>query len=101
MENYSAFGMVEHGLGIMVTNELSTKVRSHKMKVIPPDPDTYISLGVAFPTDTQLTPAAAKFIDYTKLIIRDSSLFCGVEQPPQSGRFPAVNRRKKTSVFHG
>ena len=75
MENYSAFGMVEHGLGIMVTNELSTRVRSHKMKLIPLDPDTYISLGVAFPTDTQLTPAAAKFIEYTKLIIRDSSLF--------------------------
>ena len=30
-----------------------------------------ISLGVAFPSDTQLTPAAAKFIDYAKMVICD------------------------------
>ena len=45
------------------------------MKVLPLDPPQSINLGVAFPSDTQLTPAAAKFIEYAKTIIRDSSLF--------------------------
>ncbi len=75
MENYSAFGLVEQGLGIMVTNELSTKVREIRARCIPLDPEASISLGVAFPPDARLTPAAAKFIEYTKFIIRDSSVF--------------------------
>ncbi len=75
LENYSAFGMAEQGLGIVITNELTTKGRINRMKILPFDPPMSISLGVAFPSDTQLTPAAAKFIDYAKVIIRDSSVF--------------------------
>ena len=75
LENYSAFGMVEQGLGLVITNELITRGRVNQMKVLPLDPPQSINLGVAFPSDTQLTPAAAKFIEYAKTIIRDSSLF--------------------------
>ncbi len=75
LENYSAFGMVEQGLGLVITNELITKGRVNQMKVLPLDPPQSINLGVAFPSDTQLTPAAAKFIEYAKTIIRDSSIF--------------------------
>ena len=75
LENYSAFGMVEQGLGLVITNELITRGRVNQMKVLPLDPPQSINLGVAFPSDTQLTPAAAKFIEYAKTIIRDSSIF--------------------------
>ena len=75
LETYSAFGMAEQGLGVVITNELTTKGRINRMKILPFDPPMSISLGVAFPSDTQLTPAAAKFIDYAKVIIRDSSVF--------------------------
>ncbi len=74
LENYSAFGLVEQGLGIVITNELITKGRVNRMKVLPLDPPQSISLGVAFPSDTQLTPAASKFIEYAKMIIRDSPM---------------------------
>ena len=75
LETLSAFGLVEQGIGIVITNELMTRGRVNRMKILPLDPPQSISLGVAFPSDTQLTPAAAKFIDYAKLMIRDSSLF--------------------------
>ena len=74
-ESYSAFSMVEQGLGFVITHELITKGRINRMKVLPLDPPQSISLGVAFPSDTQLTPAASKLIEYAKMIIRDSSLF--------------------------
>ncbi len=74
LENYSAFSLVEQGLGIVLTNELTTRGHVNRMRVLPLDPPQTVSLGVAFPSDTQLTPAAAKFIDYAKMIIRDSSL---------------------------
>jgi len=60
---------------VVITNELITKGRVNRMKILPFDPPMSISLGVAFPSDTQLTPAAAKFIEYAKVIIRDSSMF--------------------------
>ena len=75
LESYSAFSMVEQGIGIVLTNELMTRGRVNKMKVLPLDPPQSIRLGVAFPSDTQLTPAAAKFIDYAKMVICDSSAF--------------------------
>ena len=75
LESYSAFSMVEQGIGIVLTNELMTHGRVNRMKVLPLDPPQSISLGVAFPSDTQLTPAAAKFIDYAKMVICDSSAF--------------------------
>ncbi len=74
-ESYSAFSLVEQGLGFVITHELITKGRINRMKVLPLDPPQTISLGVAFPSDTQLTPAASKLIEYAKMIIRDSSVF--------------------------
>ncbi len=75
LENYSAFSMVEQGLGLVITHELITKGRINQMRILPLDPPQTISLGVAFPSDTQLTPAASKLIEYAKMIIRDSSVF--------------------------
>lgn len=75
LENYSAFGLVEQGVGLVICNQLITRGIDRNMRVIPLDPPQSISLGVAFPADTQLTPAAAKFIEYSKTIIRDSSFF--------------------------
>ena len=74
-ETRSAFGLVEQGLGVVIAGELSTKGLGDGVRVLPFEPARSLSLGVAFPSDTQLTPAAARFIEYTKLIIRDSSMF--------------------------
>ncbi|MCR5576815.1 MAG: LysR family transcriptional regulator [Oscillospiraceae bacterium] len=75
LENSSAFSMAEQGLGLVITHELNTRGRINRMKILPLDPPQTISLGVAFPSDTQLTPAASKLIEYAKMIIRDSSVF--------------------------
>ena len=71
----TAMGMVEQGMGVSITNELFTKGYNYDVKVLPLDPPRSTNFGLSFPADTKLTPAAAKFIEYTKAIIRDSSMF--------------------------
>ena len=72
---HTAMAMVEQGVGISITNELVTKGHTSNVKILPLDPPRPCEFGLSFPADTKLTPAAAKFIEYTKTIIRDSSMF--------------------------
>ena len=72
---HTAMAMVEQGVGISITNELVTKGHTSNVKILPLDPPRTCEFGLSFPADTKLTPAAAKFIEYTKTIIRDSSMF--------------------------
>ena len=71
LQNYSALGMVEKGLGLLITNELITKGRSNKFKLIPFDPPRYITLGIAVPFENRRIPAVVKFIEYAKRIITE------------------------------
>ena len=67
--NYSAFAMVEKNMGLVITNRLITHRLDYEMKLIPLDPPQNVSLGIAYPTDVKLSPAAEMFIKYSKRII--------------------------------
>lgn len=73
LQNYSALGMVEQGLGLLITNELITKGRTNRVKLLPFDPPRYINLGIAVPSENRMTPAVAKFIDYARAIVRENT----------------------------
>ena len=74
LQNYSAFGLVEEGLGLVVTNELITKGLNVKMKILPFDPPRSIMLGIAVPAEAEMMPAAARFIECAKEVIRDGRI---------------------------
>ena len=69
LQNYSALGMVEKEMGLLITNELITKRRSNQLKLLPFDPPRYITLGMAVPIENRRTPAVVKFTEYAKRII--------------------------------
>jgi len=70
LQNYSAMGMVEQGMGVLITNELITKGRLNRLKLLPFDPPRFINLGIAVPPESRSTPAVAKFIDYAQTIVQ-------------------------------
>jgi hypothetical protein len=41
-----------------------------RLKLLPFDPPRYITLGMAVPEESKLTPAVVKFVEYTRNIIR-------------------------------
>lgn len=71
LQNYSAMGMVEQGMGILVTNELITKGRSNKLKILPFTPPRSISLGIAVPMENRKSPVVSKFISYATEMLQD------------------------------
>lgn len=70
LQNYSAMGMVEQGLGVLVMNELITKGRTLSLKILPLDPYQSVTLGMAIPMENRKTPAVAKFAEYAEQILR-------------------------------
>lgn len=69
LQNYSALGMVEQGLGLLVTNQLITRGRTNDLVLLPFDPPRSITLGAAVPFENRRTPAVVKFIEYAKNLI--------------------------------
>ena len=69
LENYSAMRMVEEGLGLMLANELITKGRINRFRLLPLDPPHPVNLGIAVPEESRQTPAVLKFIDYARMMI--------------------------------
>ena len=71
LQNSSAMAMVELGLGIVISNRLITQRVKYKVKILPFSPPKYITLGMAVPEESKLTPAVSKFVEYTRKIIAD------------------------------
>lgn len=69
LQNYSAMGMVEQGLGVLIMNELITKGRENKFKLLPLNPARSITLGMAIPIENKKTPAVVKFAEYCQRIL--------------------------------
>ena len=67
--NYSAFGMVEEGLGIVITNRLITEGLTTRIRLLPFDPPQSIDLGVAIPEESEHTPAVRRFVEYASRIV--------------------------------
>lgn len=67
--NYSAFSMVEEGLGIVITNRLITEGLATRIKLLPFDPPRSIDLGVAIPEESERTPAVRRFVEHASKIV--------------------------------
>jgi len=60
---FTTYNMVEAGLGISLNQRLITKKWSGKVALVPFDPPQYLSLGVAVPSEKEMSPATKKFIE--------------------------------------
>jgi DNA-binding transcriptional LysR family regulator len=66
--------MVEHGLGITILPELILGCRTHNVKALKLEPEFFRSLGIALPSMDDISPAAKKFLEYAKLILKRDKL---------------------------
>ena len=67
---YSAWRMVEAGLGISLNQRLISRDWNGQVVTLPFDPPQYVHLGIAIPSLRDASPAAKKFIEYILRIIR-------------------------------
>ena len=63
-DSYTAFTMVEAGLGISMANSLIVKNWAGNVKEIPLDPPQTVEIGIAVPSLKELSPAGRKFLKY-------------------------------------
>ena len=61
---YSAYRMVEAGLGISLNQRLISGGWKGRVVTVPFDPPQFVSLGIAIPSLREASPAAKKFIEY-------------------------------------
>ncbi len=67
---YSAYRMVEAGLGISLNQQLISREWHGRVVTIPFDPPQFVHLGIAIPSLKEASPAAGKFIEYILRIVR-------------------------------
>lgn len=75
LENYSAIGLVEEGAGILITQELVTRGRTNRIRLLPLDPPMEIELGIAVPIVSEMRPQVKTFIQYAEKIIPEIECF--------------------------
>ena len=66
LESFSAFAMVENGLGMTITNQLITEGFQADVVKLPVNPPQHIHFGIMIPDNDALSPATRKFIEYAK-----------------------------------
>ena len=64
IENFSAMSMVEQGLGMSIMNQLITEKRICDIAMLPLDPPSYCTLGVAMNSKADVSPAVKMFLKY-------------------------------------
>ena len=67
---YSAYRMVEAGLGISLNQRLIDREWHGRVVTLPFDPPQYVHLGIAIPSLRDASPAAKKFVEYILRLIR-------------------------------
>lgn len=67
---YSAYRMVEAGLGISLNQRLIAREWHGRVVTLPFDPPQYVHLGIAIPSLRDASPAAKKFVEYILRLIR-------------------------------
>ena len=65
-ESFSAWSMVENGLGISITNELLMHGWSCDVAKVPIDPPERITLGMILPSVKHASPAVKTFVKYAE-----------------------------------
>ncbi len=69
-ESFSAWAMVENGLGMSITNELLMHGWACDVAKIPIDPPESITLGIILPTLKHASPAVKRFVKYAEAILK-------------------------------
>lgn len=69
-ESFSAWAMVENGLGISITNELLMHGWSCDVAKVPIDPPESITLGVILPSLQHASPAVKRFVTYAESVLK-------------------------------
>jgi len=72
---FSTYKMVAAGLGISFNQRLISRDWIKEVTELPLRPQQFISLGIAYPSDTKLSPAANIFIQYAAEQIRKTNLY--------------------------
>jgi DNA-binding transcriptional LysR family regulator len=62
----SACAMVEAGLGVTILNGIYADDMKNDLAVIPLDPPRYVDIGIAMQSDEYLSPAARRFVEFSK-----------------------------------
>lgn len=74
MENPVLLSMICSGLGMSVMNELCTTMWSDRLCILPLDPPSTVTFGIAVSKKRHLSPAAVKFREYAVNMLADSSV---------------------------
>ena len=64
LESFSVMSMVEQGLGMSIMNQLITEKRICDIAMLPLDPPSYCTLGVAMNSKADVSPAVKMFLKY-------------------------------------
>ena len=66
IESFSAFAMIENGLGMTITNQLITEGFQADVVKLSLDPPQHIHFGIMIPNKDSLSPAAKRFVAYAR-----------------------------------
>lgn len=71
-DGFSTYKMVAAGLGVSFNQRLISRDWTKEVAELPLDPPQFITLGIAYPSETELSPAAKIFTEYAAREIRNS-----------------------------
>ena len=72
LESFSVMSMVEQGLGMSIMNQLITEKRICDIAMLPLDPPSYCTLGVAMNSKADVSPAVKMFLKYAVRMLTKS-----------------------------
>lgn len=74
IETAATLGMIEAGMGITITNSLSTEKYDFKVSKVPIEPSEAILVGIAIPDKSTCAPAARHFIEFATKRLQQSDV---------------------------
>lgn len=74
IETAATLGMIEAGMGITITNSLSTEKYDFKVSKVPIEPSEAILVGIAIPDKNTWAPAARHFIEFATKRLQQSDV---------------------------
>ena len=72
--SFTAAALASRNLGVLIVNELSSRMWAFDVKVLPLDPPQHISLGMAVPAASLASPAVRTFARFVREYLADPGL---------------------------
>lgn len=64
--SFTAAAMAEKNMGVLLVNELSTRIWHYEIKILPLDPPQHIEMGMAVSTQSTASPAVKMFVRFVR-----------------------------------